>query len=433
MEPSRPGRRARRSSRSTRPRSRRRRARCRAACRRRALSNRVSSSARSASAPEIARSTRPRSNGSRPAPTALARGLGRGDRAVHVLGAALGDPVHGFAGGRVHRVAALAAGGLDPLAADATAARSGAGRRAPRGRVREDSAPALDARLSGETSSRQLRLRLEAEDLAGLRARDQRLVRAQLAAQRHARVEPLDQLRGRCVRADVVGDCVDGLVVDVRMLAREAVEAGDVPQVDVDPERAEVELGVADRLDRLLAELGAPAVTGPDADGLEQALARISPAGLLGGDLAHPVAVLRAQRVVLVDREVVRLEVVRAVGEPEDRLRGGVDEPLHARGDRGLEAVDGALGVDAEHHVRRGEALLGDRREVDDGVAAGERGGEGVAVLDVGQAERGALDDGLDQVDRDDLVPCLDHLGDDEPADPACCSGDGDYQRRSPC
>ena len=158
---------------------------------------------------------------------------------------------------------------------------------------------------------------------------------------------------------------------------------------------------------------------------------------LLAEVLGQRVGVLRADRMLLVDRRVVGQE--RALGEEEARhgLAGDVHEARHAEAHRRLERVEGRHDVVLEDRVRGVARRLGERGGVHHRVVATHERERVARIGDVGLhvvgvAGPGRLEGGRQAVGRRDLMPGPQQGGDGGGPDLAAGSGDEDAHGRVP-
>ena len=241
---------------------------------------------------------------------------------------------------------------------------------------------------------------------------------------------------GRVVGLRGVEDLVAGQVG----LGRQPQHLGEVVDVDVAPEagarlvalaaddRPEVVLDVALPLHPRRAHRDAADVRAADG-GVHE---------LLAEDLRRGVRVLRAQRVLLVDGQVVGQEGPLGEEPARRRLRGDVDE---ARRSSQRTAASSALNVDITLLWKTTCAgLLGrlrDRRRVDHRVVAAHdregRAGVGEVGLHVrGLSGVGALEDRRPEVGRGHVVAGGEQGVDGRAADLAAAAGDEDAHGAQP-
>ena len=127
----------------------------------------------------------------------------------------------------------------------------------------------------------------------------------------------------------------------------------------------------------------APVVVDPQADRREAMAIGVALAGGLGQQLAEPVLVLRGIRVLLVDRQVARDDVMGLEGEAGGGGGGGEHHALDPAGDGRLQHVDRADDVEREQLRRGRSAGSGDRRQMDDGVLIGAGAAQLVGVHEI--------------------------------------------------
>ena len=114
------------------------------------------------------------------------------------------------------------------------------------------------------------------------------------------------------------------------------------------------------------------------AEGAHAELVGEGPAEGFGEELADPVSIVGGRRVVLVYGEVLSFGVAaEAVGHQT----GGMQEVAHAMLHGQLQRMVGALHIDPEHLVQGGD-VVGDGRQVDDGLGPLHGIGEIFAVQD---------------------------------------------------
>ena len=230
--------------------------------------------------------------------------------------------------------------------------------------------------------------------------------------QRRARVQPV--ARGDEVRA----------VTAIGRIERAAERLRNVLRGDVGPQMIVLDVGAARLELRILRRKDD--VRRPDRDHLDLAAIGIGSADRLRAFLAERVEIDRPQRVVFVDRQILRPPSRRIVVQAERCITRRDNHAPHAAILRRLQHGPGALHIDAERDVRRRGARIWNGGEMHHRFLSGQIALQRLVVGDVALDRPNPCD-----VDRHAVEDCqiaaLPQVFRDVAAEPAHASGNDDF------